>query len=83
MPPKTKRTEKRYCELTSSLKEFRIVQPIEKPRKESQTMIALLNTSLEAANTEDEDVDPSFELNSSIKSDAAFRMETFNEEWAN
>ena len=44
-------------------------------------MIYLLNTSLEATNTEYEDVDPSIELNSSIKSDTTQQLETFSEEW--
>ena len=88
MPPKTKGQRKGTVNLDRARKKFKrirrrraLVQPIEKPRKESQTMIDLLNTSLEAANTEDEDVDPSFELNSSIKSDTAYRLEMFSEEW--
>lgn len=56
-------------------------QPKEMQRKEPQMIIDLLNISLEAVNTEDEDVDPSFELNSSIKSDTAYRLVTFSKEW--
>jgi len=41
----------------------------------------LLNKSQEAANTEDELIDSSFDLDSSIKSDTSHQMEEFNEEW--
>jgi len=41
----------------------------------------LFNTSQEAANTEDECSDQSFDLNSSIKSEKSHQMEVFNEEW--
>ena len=90
MPPKTKRKRKGAVNLDRARKKMKrlrdhlvLVQPREKPRIEPQTMIDLLNTSPETTNTEDEDIDPSFELNSSIKSDTSHRLETFSEEWAN
>ena len=73
MPPKTKRQRKGSVNLDRARKKIKrirdrpsLTQRREKPRNEPQTMVDLLNTSLEAANTENEYVDPSFELNSFI-----------------
>ena len=52
-----------------------------KRRKEPKTMDDLLNLSFEAANTDDEGVDLSFELDSSIQSDTHHQSEEFCEEW--
>ena len=52
-----------------------------KRRKEPKTMEDLLNLSFEAANTDDEGVYPSFELDSSIQSDTHHQSEVFCEEW--
>lgn len=94
MPPKTKRQKKGKLNLDRARKKFKRMQdrPVHvQHRKEPETMIDLLNapetmidllnTSLEAADTEDEDMGPSFELNSSIKSDTCHQLETFSEEW--
>ena len=48
-------------------------------RKEPKTMEELLNLSFEAVNTDDEDVDPSFELNASLQSDSHHQSEVFCE----
>ena len=48
---------------------------------ECETMKELLDLSHEAENTDDEEIDPSFELNSSVKSDTTHQIETFCEEW--
>ena len=49
-------------------------------RREPKTMEDLLNLLSEAANTDDENVDPSFELNSSLQSDTHHQSEVFCEE---
>ena len=48
---------------------------------ECDTMEELLDLSREAEDTDDEDADPSFDLNSSVKSDTQHQIETFCEEW--
>ena len=48
---------------------------------ECETMNELLDLSHEAENTDDEDANPSFDLNSSVKSDTQHQIETFCEEW--
>ena len=48
---------------------------------ESETMNELLDLSCEAENTDDEDADSSFGLNSSVKSDTQHQIETICEEW--
>ena len=49
-------------------------------RREPKTMEDLLNLLSEAANTDDEKIDPSFELNSSLQSDTHHQSEVFCEE---
>ena len=48
---------------------------------EPDNMENLLNLSQEAANTDDEGQDPSFNLDSSLKSDTQHQIETICEEW--
>ena len=48
---------------------------------ECETMKELFDLSHEAENTDDEEIDPSFELNSSIKTDTTYQIEMFCEEW--
>lgn len=44
-------------------------------------MEELLDLSHEAEDTDDEDADPLFDLNSSVESDTQNQIETFCEEW--
>ena len=48
---------------------------------ECETMEELLDLSREAEDTDDEDTNPSIDLNSSVKSDTQHQIETFCEEW--
>ena len=48
---------------------------------EPENIKDLLNLSQEAANADNEDCDPSFSLDSSLKSDTQHQIETFCEEW--
>ena len=50
-------------------------------RVEPQELIDWLNLSVDALDTEDESVDPSFDMDSSIKSDSGHMTETFCEDW--
>jgi len=52
-----------------------------KQQNEPKTMDDLLNCSFEAVNADNEGIDPSFELDSSIQSDTHHQSETFYEEW--
>jgi len=81
MPPKTKKRKVTSKVLEQARKRIRARPATVQPQKEPETMNDLLNTSQEAANTEDELADPSFDLDSSIKSDVSHQMEEFNEEW--
>ena len=49
--------------------------------KESETVADLLNLSHDAQDTDNEEKDPSFELDSSLKSDTHHLLDTFCEEW--
>jgi len=48
---------------------------------EAETMQELLDLSQEAANTDNEELDPSFDLDTSVKSDTPHQIEAFCEEW--
>ena len=61
---------------TSSNVEFHSI-----PEPAAETMQELLDLSHKAANTDDEELDPSFDLDSSVKSDTHHQSETFCEEW--
>ena len=50
-------------------------------RIDAETMQDILDLPYEAANTDDEELDPSFDLNTSAKLDTQHQIETFCEEW--
>jgi len=50
-------------------------------RIDAETMQDLLDLPYEAANTYDEELDLSFDLNTSAKSDTQHQIATFCEEW--
>ena len=50
-------------------------------RPPPETLEDLLNLSVEALDTEDEALDPSFDLDETVKSDTGHTRETFCEEW--
>lgn len=50
-------------------------------RNEPEDISDLLNLSHDAIDTENEEIDPSFDLDSSIKSDSEHAVEAFCEEW--
>ena len=89
MPPKSKRQR----QLESSLERARAAKmshlssdeasntPDIEVRAEPEGLEDLLNSSVEALDTENEEVDPSFDLDESMKSDTAHMTDTFCEDW--
>ena len=76
MPKKRKRQSNGSVNLENArdrLKRLRVWRH----RREPKAMEDLLNLSSEAANTDDENVDPSFELNSSLQSNMHHQSEVF------
>ena len=78
MPPKTKKRKVTSEVLERARKQIQARPAKAQPVKEPEMMNDLLNTSQEAANTEDELIDPSFDLDSC---NTSHQMEEFNEEW--
>ena len=50
-------------------------------REEPKELVDLMNLSVDALDTEDEDVDPSFDMDASIKSNSRHMTDTFCEDW--
>ena len=82
MPPKTKKHKKSSLNLVDTLtgRLFMTMKWSVEQGDECETMNKLLDLSHEAENTDDEEIDPSFELNSSVKSHTTHQTETFCEE---
>ena len=81
MPPKSRKRKKGSLNLERAREQIgRQHKKVERLDKEPETVANLLNLSHEAKDTDNEE-DPSFELDSSIKSDTHHLLDTFCEEW--
>ena len=82
MPPKSRKRKKGSLNLERAREQIGQQRHKTKRRDiEPETVADLLNLSHEAKDTDNEEEDPSFELDSSIKSDTHHLLDTFCEEW--
>lgn len=84
MPPKSKRQISAEENLRKARVKKRRLEDVEGTSNESgevTELSELLAMSEDALDTEDEDVDPSFDLDSSIKEDVEHMVDSFCEEW--
>ena len=95
MPPKSKRQSqledslvlareskmRRCSDQDESMMEGQFSETIDEVRTEPEGLAELLMLCSDALNTEDEEVDPSFDLDSSLKSDNNHIIGNFCEEW--
>ena len=92
MPPKSRRQRqlessleiardsKRRCQFEEG-ESSSSISGVGSARNEPEGLTDLLNLSHDALDTEDEETDPSFDLDSSIKLDSEHMMEKFCEDW--
>ena len=91
MPPKTKRKRTLEASIEIARESKRKRESVERElgtevridlgENEPEDFADLLGMSQEALNTEDEAVDPTFDLDDSVKSDSVHIAESFCEEW--
>ena len=80
MPSKSRKRKKGSLNLRAGEQIGRQHKKVERLDKEPETVADLLNLSHQAKDTDNEE-DPSFELDSSIKSNTHHLLDTFCEEW--